>query len=138
MRRLQVVVTGVVVSLILFFIAVALGADLQIRIGSSGPIEEMTWVNVVIFTLVAGLLAWGLAALLDRVRRGRTIFTVVALFVLVVSFAGFTQLDLDTAGTIWQGALHLTFGVIIIIGFWVTWPMEPALETSGPDSIEPE
>ena len=39
MRRLQVV-SGVVVTLILFFIAVGLGADLQVRTGPDEPVEE--------------------------------------------------------------------------------------------------
>lgn len=60
------------------------------------------------------------------------IFALVALVVLIASIASFTQLDLDTAGTIWQGALHAVFGLIVIVGFWVTWPKRPAAKASTP------
>jgi len=124
-KRLPVIVAGVVATLVLFFIATGFGADLQVRTGQDAPIEDMVWSDVVLITVVPGVLAWGLAALLDRGRNGRVIWTLVALIVLVVSFGLFAQLDLDTAGIIWQGALHLLFGLIVIAGFWVFWPEKP-------------
>lgn len=124
-KRLPVIVAGVAATLVLFFIAMGFGADLQVRTGQDAPIEDMVWSDVVLITVVPGVLAWGLAALLDRVRNGRTIWTLVALIVLVASFGLFAQLDLDTAGIIWQGALHLLFGLIVIAGFWVFWPEKP-------------
>lgn len=124
MKRLQVIVTAVIVTLVLFFIAVAAGADLQVRTGPNVDIEEMAWINVVILTVVVGLLAWGLAAILDRVKNGRVIWTAIASIVLIASFGTFAQVDLDTTGLVWQAALHLVFGLIVIIGFWVFWPEE--------------
>lgn len=123
--RLPVILAGVVATLVLFFIATGFGADLQVRTGQDAPIEEMVWSDVAFVTVVSGVLAWSLAALLDRVRNGRIIWTVVALVVLVASFGLFAQLDLDTAGIIWQGALHLLFGLVVIAGFWVFWPEKP-------------
>lgn len=121
-NRLRVIVAGVIVTLILFFIAVATGAELQVRPGPDADIEEMTWINVVVLTVVAGLLAWGLAAVLDRVKNGRIIWTVISSIVLIASFGLFAQVDLDTAGLVWQASLHLVFGLIVIIGFLVYWP----------------
>ena len=102
-KRLPIIVAGAVATLVLFFIATGFGADLQVRIGQDEPIEDMVWSDVVLITVVPGVLAWGLAALLDRGRNGRIIWTLVALIVLVASFGLFAQLDLDTAGIIWQG-----------------------------------
>ena len=96
MRRLLVVVTGV--TLILFFIAVGFGADFQVRTGPDAPVEEMAWLNVAFLTVVVGLLAWGLAALLDRVKSGRVIWTVVALVVMVVSFGLLGPSSTSTSG----------------------------------------
>lgn len=67
-----------VATLVLFLIATGFGADLQVRTGQDAPIEEMVWSDVVLITAVPGVLAWGLAAVLDRVTNGRIIWTVVA------------------------------------------------------------
>lgn len=77
-KRLRVIGMTTVFTVIFFFIANAFGADLRVQTPTGGPTEEMSWIIVLLATLVAGLLGLLLAWVLDRFASGRTIWTVIA------------------------------------------------------------
>ena len=119
--RVRVSGLAIVSSLVFFFIASALGADLLVTTGGSET-EPMSWLNVVIFTAVASGLAIGLAALLDRFGSGRTIWMVVGGLILVSSMFTIPRSDLSTADFIWQALLHAVYGLLMMAGFYFGWP----------------
>ena len=112
---------AIVASLVFFFVARAFGANLAVQT-PGGSIEDMTWINVLLFTVTSGILAIVLAWILDRFPSGRTVWTVVAAVVLVASFGLLGPLELNTSDLIWQALLHSVFGLLMIIGFYVGWP----------------
>ena len=129
-ERLRVVGLATVSTVVFFFIAIAFGADLRVQTGPDGPIEEMSWVNVVLVTLVAGFLGLFLAWVLDRFSSGRTIWTVIAIAVYLAMFGLLSQLELTGGDLVWQAILHSVYAILLIVGFWVGWPQSAEAKTS--------
>lgn len=121
-ERLRVIGMATVSTVVFFFIANAFGADLRVRMGVDGPIEEMSWVMVVLVTLVAGFLGLFLALVLDRFSSGRTIWTVIAIAIYLTMFGPLSQLGLMGGDLVWQAILHSVYAILLIVGFWVGWP----------------
>ena len=86
--RLLTVLAATVATLLGWVIAVPLaGVELTARTGSD--VQRVTPVAVAVSTLLAGLAGWALLALLERLTaRARTVWTVVAALVLLVSLLG--------------------------------------------------
>ncbi len=83
---------------------------------AAGSTKHIGVAAVIITALIAALVAWGLLALLERFTpRARTIWTVVAAVVLVVSLSGPLGAPTAAAGLCLAG-LHLMVGGIIIAG----------------------
>jgi hypothetical protein len=124
-RRIVAIVSAVVATVAAFFLAKAAGAELSVPAEIGGDMsvtQEMPVGAVVIFTLVVSLLSWGLAALLERfTTKARTIWVIVAAIVFAGSLASVFRLGLDGSDAVWQSALHLVFGVILVAGFWGTF-----------------
>ncbi|GAB3595937.1 hypothetical protein GCM10027446_22000 [Angustibacter peucedani] len=92
-----------------------LGVDLQLA-GRDGQAPQTVGVASVIATaLVSGLLGWAALALLERfTARARTLWTVLAVVVLLVSLVG--PLGAATASaTAGLLALHLAVGVCLVV-----------------------
>jgi len=90
------------------------GIDLQLRDGG-GTVGAL---NVLAATLVAGGVAWGVAALLQRfTRRARTAWTMGCLFSLGGSLIGPFNMGAGAGTTVVLLLLHLTVAVILGIGF---------------------
>lgn len=113
--RAATVLAASLVTLAVWAIAVPIaGVDLLVHSGGSATETEVGPAAVVIVTLLAGLAAWGLLAVLERVTpRARTIWTAIAVAVLVISLAG--PLSGVTAGAkLSLAALHLAAGAFLI------------------------
>ncbi len=119
-------VLAIVATVVAFYVAQAAGADPQVfrEFGNiDAGTDEMTILNVLGFTAVPGLLALLLAAGLDRVTsKAKEVWTIVALLALLVSVFFILQLDLNTTTTVWQVILNLVFSLLLIGGFWISWP----------------
>ena len=90
-----------------------LGIQLLVRFGNAAP-QGVVLPAVVGSTVVAGLLGWGLLALLERrTSRARDIWTAIALLVLLVS------MSLPLAGTtvsttVTLALMHVAAAAVII------------------------
>lgn len=124
-ERIRVSGLAIASAVVFFLIATALGANLSVRTGPDSDASEMGVVHVLFLTIVAAALAIGLAWFLDRFSHGRTIWTVTAAVVFLGSFTIPAQLDLETSDLVWQAVLHSVFSLLLIVGFYVGWPIGP-------------
>lgn len=82
-----------------------------------GPPAEVNLPLVVVGALAPSLLGWGLLAVLERrTRRARTIWTVIALAVLVVSFTPLLGPEIATSTRIVLALMHLAVAAVLIPG----------------------
>lgn len=89
------------------------GADLIIKSGA-GP-TTVTPIAVVLVTVLAGLAAWGLLALLERfTQRAATIWSWIAGAVLAISLLGPIGSAVGTGATVALLAMHLAAGAVLI------------------------
>lgn len=123
-KRLAIIGLASVSAVVFFLLAGAFGAEFQVQTGPGGPTEEMTWLNVVILSLVVGTLGLLLAFGLDRFSSGRAIWTATAVVVYLAMFVPLFQLELTGGDLLWQSILHSVFAVPVILGFWVNWPLD--------------
>lgn len=114
--RLLTVLAATVATLLGWVVAVPLaGVELTARTGSD--VQRVTPVAVAVSTLLAGLSGWALLALLERLTaRARTVWTVVAGLVLLVSLLGPLSGGVGGAATLTLVAFHLVAGTVLIIG----------------------
>jgi hypothetical protein len=90
------------------------GIDLAVRRGA-GAVQNLGPVDVIIAALAAGLAAWGLRAVLDRVSdRSRTVWTAVAVAVLLVSVVGPLTGAMTVTATIVLECMHVAVGASLI------------------------
>src|SRR5687767_14391663 len=89
-QRLATAAAAVAGAVLVWLLAVPVaGMDLLVRPGQ-GAEQHVGVASVALVSLLASLLGWGLLAALERLwpRRARTIWTTVALVVLLLSLAG--------------------------------------------------
>ena len=122
--RTLIVVWAAVAALLIWLVQGPLtGVDLVVRNGNAtstvGPVA------VVAVALVAGLVGWGLLALLERVTtRARRVWAVVAVVVLLLSFAGpLGATTIQAKGAL--AAMHAVVGAILIAGLYRTSRRQP-------------
>jgi lysylphosphatidylglycerol synthetase-like protein (DUF2156 family) len=117
--RLLVVAGAVAAAVAIWVIAVpVLGVDL---VAPPGPDETapqaVPFVAVVMASLIASLAGWALLAVLERfLSRARTVWTVVASIVLVLSLAGplLGDAGVPVACRITLALMHLSVGAVLI------------------------
>ena len=96
-----------------------------------GETMDMTAANVLLLTIVVGLAAIVVAAVLDRfIGNGRRVWSIVAITILALSFLLVFPLELEGATLVWQVILHLVFALILIGGFWKIWPDDGPLDSN--------
>jgi hypothetical protein len=129
LRRGAVVVLAAVLALVVRLVL----PGPAVRSGSDGPVQPVGPGSVFVVALLAGLLGWALLALLERVTaRGRTVWTVIAVVVLLLSLLG--PLGGVTGGDkVSLLALHLIVGVTLILGL----PMRPRRGAAGDHGSAP-
>jgi hypothetical protein len=114
--RVLTVTVAATAALVLWAVAALLpGVDLTVRVG--GRVQPVGPVAVAASGLVAGLLAWALLAVLERLltRPGRT-WTVLAVVALVLSLAGPLGSGVGTANRLVLAAMHLAVAAVLIPG----------------------
>ena len=88
-------------------------ADLVVETGS-GP-TTVTPAAVVLMTVVAGLVAWGLLALVERfTRRAAAVWSWIACAVLLISLLGPIGSAVGAGATAALVAMHLVTGAVLI------------------------
>lgn len=114
---------AVVMTMVVFLVGSAFDTGFKATTGfGAGEVVEMTWFHVLAVTLLVSVLAIGLAHLLRRFERGRTIYVVIAVVVFILSFTTFGDLRLETNDLIWQGVLHGVFAIVLVGGIYLSWP----------------
>lgn len=94
-----------------------LGNDLLVQPGSASP-QTVGLGAVVGSSLIASLLGWALLAVLERfTSRATTVWTAVAIVVLVLSLAGPFTAGTTTAAIATLALMHLAVGAVLIPSF---------------------
>lgn len=112
-RSLAVVAAGMAAGLVVWAVVRLLGVDLTVESGSGTTQVEV--VDVLVATLVAGLAAWGVFALLLRRRRARW-WPFVGSTALAISMLGPSYLA-DGISAVSLICMHIIVGVVLITGF---------------------
>ena len=90
------------------------GVDLSAQLGSA-PVQHVGPAMVVIVTILAGLAAWGLLAVLEHFTpRARTVWTAIALVTLALSVAGPLSSGVTTATKVALAGMHLAAAAVLI------------------------
>lgn len=111
------IVGAVAATLVTWVIADPLcGVTLDVQLGSDADIQHVNAGTVVGATLVAGLVAWALLALFERVApaRARRLWTIVVLIVLVVSLLGPLQGGVTGSATTSLAIMHLVAAAVLV------------------------
>jgi hypothetical protein len=123
-RRLAAVITAAAAAVAVWAVAGPLaGIRLQARVGAHAQAQQIGLASVITFSLLAGLAAWALLAVLEhRARHPRRVWTVTAASVLAVSLAGPLTAGRGAAAIAALACMHLAAGGVLI----------PALRRSAP------
>ncbi|MCX5064371.1 DUF6069 family protein [Micromonospora lupini] len=115
-NRVIVVVAAVLAAVVVWLIATVAGAPLTVDQGS-GP-QDVTVLAVIVTSALAALFGWGLLALLERVSaRATTIWTAIAVAVLVLSLVPASLVDATAGTTVALVLMHLAVGAVVILGY---------------------
>jgi FtsH-binding integral membrane protein len=128
-NSLAVVAAGMAAGLVVWAVVRLLGVELTVESGSGTT--QVDVVDVLLATLVAGLAAWGVFALLLRRRRARW-WPFVGSTALAISMLGPSYLA-DGISAVSLICLHILVGVVLITGFMraVPRPSHPADQAPG-------
>lgn len=115
-RRLVTAAAAVVTGLAVWVVSVPL-LDVTLAITRAGEGDEVGVAPVLLTSLFAALAAWGLLALLEKfTARARTIWTIIAGVVLLLSLAAPIGSGTSVGAKLALLAMHLTVGAVIILG----------------------
>lgn len=117
-HRASTVAAAVLTAVAVWLIAVPVaGLDLLVRPGG-GATQQVGVGSVVIVSLLAALLGWGLLALLERLipARARAVWTVAAGVMLVLSLAGPLTGGTTAAVAATLALMHVAVGAVLIMG----------------------
>jgi Family of unknown function (DUF6069) len=112
-NSLAVVAAGMAAGLIVWAVVRLLGVELTVESGSGTTQVEV--VDVLLASLVAGLAAWGVFALLLRWRRARW-WPFVGSTALAISIIGPSYLA-DGTSAVSLICMHIIVGAVLITGF---------------------
>lgn len=118
MRRL-LVVAGAVVAAVAVYLVETLAFDLDLKgpAMSNQASADVTLVNVIGVSAVVSLVAWALLAILEKITsKGRTIWTVIAVLVFLLSLGGpFSGTGISTNTRLSLALMHLTVAAVLIL-----------------------
>ncbi len=116
LRRAATIAAATLSPLLVWVIAVPL-AGLDLVAGAGATAQTVAPPAIVGATLVAGLAAWGVLALLERVsKRGRLIFTIVGWAFLALSLLGPVMTGTAGAVLVVLLVMHVATGSTLVIG----------------------
>jgi hypothetical protein len=114
--RALTVLAAIVATLVIWAVeARLLGIDLRARPVPGAAAVVVGPAAVVSFTLLAGLAAWGLLALLERLTsRARAVWIVVAVLALLISLAGPLGGAVTATAAVGLACMHVAAAAILI------------------------
>lgn len=121
-RRLAAIVTAAAAAAVVWTVAGPLtGVRLQAHVGAHGPAQQIGLASVIAVSLLAGLAAWGLLAVIEvRGAHPRRAWTTIAVSVLVVSLLGPLSSRGGAATIAALACLHLAAGGVLILALRCT------------------
>jgi hypothetical protein len=113
-RGVAAIAAATAAALATWVVAVPIaGVELEVR--RDGDTRAVGAAEVILTTVLAGLVAWGARALLERwTARPRRIWLSLAALVLLLTLAGPIGSAVTTGATLALIALHLVVGAILI------------------------
>ncbi len=120
--RALAVAAAVLAAVVVWLVArTVFDQDLAVRQPGRGA-TEVDIVPVLVFAIVPSLAGWALLAALERfaAARARTVWTVVAVAVLLLSFTPILQVQATGATKAVLALMHVVVGAALILGFWRT------------------
>ena len=128
---LAVVAAAVAAALVAWAVIRLAGVELTLKDGASSAGSRVDAVDVLLTSLVAGLAAWGVYALLAHWRRARW-WPFIGSTALAISITGPSYLA-DGISAVSLICLHILVGVVLITGFMraVPRPSHPADQAPG-------
>ena len=116
--RLAVAVGAVLLPLVVFLVGDAV-MDGSVQTPANPDYDqesmELNAGMVVFVAALSALLGWGLLAVLERITgKGRMIWTIVAVVLLLVSLVGPFSGDTDTGSRVVLALLHVSVAVVLI------------------------
>jgi uncharacterized protein DUF6069 len=114
--RATAIATSVLATGTIYLAGRALGTDFALTDPGKAEAHRLVLPEIVVFTLVFGLLGWGAIALLERFARrwARVVWTALAGIVLALSFVPIA-LEQATGDTkVLLAAIHVTVAAIIV------------------------
>jgi hypothetical protein len=116
-RRLGAVLVAALANGVVWLVADAAGVDFAVEPPGQGAIR-VDLVAAIVVTLLTGIVAWGLLALLERVtRRGYAIWFVIAVLVFLVFLIPPISSDATTGTTAALLTMHTVEAVVLAVGF---------------------
>lgn len=117
-RRAVTVLAGVASTLAVWAVAaLLLGIDLTVKMGHGQPPIVIGFGAVAATSLAASLAGWASLAALERfTSKARTIWTTVAIVVLLVSFVPLAAVDASAAAKVTLASLHLVVATVLVVG----------------------
>ncbi|MGN9778912.1 DUF6069 family protein [Micromonospora sp. H33] len=114
-RRALAVVAAVAACVLIWVVGRLSGVDFTVK-NPGQPEAVVGLAQVVVFSLVASLLGWGVLALLERVarRRAAVVWTVLAVVVALVSLAPLAATDATAGAKVTLGAMHLAVAAVLV------------------------
>ncbi len=115
--RLLAVVSATVAALIVWVVAeLAVGIDLRTPAFGSWSSFDVNAAVVIVTAAAAGLLAWGLLALLERMTaRARAVWTAIAVVVFVLSLGQpMSGSGITSANRLWLALMHVAVAVVLV------------------------
>ncbi|PWV45999.1 DUF6069 family protein [Nocardiopsis sp. L17-MgMaSL7] len=119
--RLAAVLAVTVLNTVLALAAPLFGADLVVAPQGQEP-GALAWPAFTVFTIGFALLGWGVLALAERLlgaRRGRLMWTVVAMLIVAGMFLPPLTVGATTATVVVLQLAHLVVAAVIPV-FWRT------------------
>jgi hypothetical protein len=116
-RRARGLAVGgaVLATSLIYIVAHALGTDFKLTDPGKTEAHALILPEIIVFTIVFSLLGWGALALLERyTRRAKTIWTALAITVLVLSFVPLAIEQATSDTKIMLSLIHLAVAVTLV------------------------
>ncbi|MCW2912232.1 MAG: transcriptional regulator [Actinomycetia bacterium] len=116
-RRVRAVAVGgaVLATSLLWLVAHALGTNLRVDQHNGSGSQVISLPLVIGFTLVVSLLGWGVLAVLEHYTRlARTIWSVLAVAVLLLSFVPIVAVSATSGTKTMLSLIHIAVAAVLI------------------------
>lgn len=129
---------GTILAAVMIDVAIWIGAvligDVDLAYATAQSTAVVGPASVIAAVIVAGLISWGLLALLDRVtRHAPAIWTTIAVVFLIVSLASPLMTAQSRQSMTTLVCMHVVAAFVIMTGFLrsESWPVSRAVEGSS-------